>query len=144
MKRFLLHVLLSSCFAAVLLASCAGDPRELDNDELSALLSLTNVIKTEVRNPSNADEITGLIVDTTVINSGFDTINVPFRMTWALRRNGTTLASASRDFPARFSPGQSELVRLVLRFAPESDLSDVRDVVTFDLLDTQSLSPIGN
>ena len=125
-------------------ASCSSDPGQLDNDELSALLSLANVRKTEVRSTASPDLISGLIIDTTVIHTGFDRVNVPFRMTWAIRRNGSVLGTATRDFAAGFRPGQSEPVRLVLNFAPTPTLIGTSDVVTFDLLDTTSLSPIGS
>jgi hypothetical protein len=143
-KRLSIYGLLLGIAAAALIVSCSSDPRDLDNDELSSLLSLSNVVKTEVRRPGNVNEITGLIVDTTVIHTGFATINVPFRMTWALRKDGSTVGSAWQDFPARFSPGQSASIRLVIPFAARTDLDGLTDIVTFDLLDTNSLSPIGN
>lgn len=129
---------------ATFLFECAGDPRQLDNADLSALLSISSVTRTRLQDTANPELISGLIVDTTVINTGFITIDVPFRMTWSIRRGGDVLASATRDFAAGFAPGQSEPVRLTLRFAPIASLDGTSDAVTFDLLGTNSLSILGD
>jgi len=125
-----------------LLLSCTSDPT-LDNDQLSTLLSLGAVTKTNLPDLGNPDLIAGLVVDTTVIHTGFLTIDLPFRMTWSMRRDGQVVATATRDFPAGFAPGDSVPVRLTLRFTPTSTLSGISDAVTFDLLGDPSTSILG-
>jgi hypothetical protein len=134
-------ILLSVVWVA---AACSDDSLRLDNNDLSSLLSIFDVTKTVVQDSANPELVGGLIVETTVIHTGFITINVPFRMTWAIRRDGNTIGSASREFDAGFVPGQSERVRLVLVFAPVNSLVGSTDAVTFDLLDTTSLSIVGS
>jgi hypothetical protein len=126
------------------LFGCDSDPRQLDTDDLTALLSVSMVTKTRLQDTTRPELISGLIVDTTVIHTGFITIDVPFRMTWSIRRDGAVFASATRDFEAGFAPGQSESVRLTLRFDPVATLDGVSDAVTFDLLGTSSLSILGD
>ena len=131
------------CFLALAgLVGCSGDP-VLDNDELSTLLSISNVTKTRIQDIANPVLIAGLTVDTTVIHTGFSNVNVPFRMTWTLRRSGTILATAFRDFEAGFRPGASVPVRLTLRFSPIPDLDGTTDAVTFDILGDASTTILG-
>ena len=132
-----------SAFIACLFG-CDSDPAQLDTDDLTLLLSISSVTKTRIQDTTNPELISGLIVDTTVINTGFITIDVPFRMTWAIRRDGSVFASATRDFESGFAPGQSEPVRLTLRFDPVATLDGVTDAVTFDLLGISSLSILGD
>ena len=135
-------VIYVSLFATCLFG-CDSDSRQFDNDDLSAFLSISSVIKTRIQDTTNPDLISGLIVDTTVVNVGFITMDAPFRMTWSIRRDGDVLASATRDFAAGFAPGRREPVRLTLRFAPIVSLEGTSDVVTFDLLGSSILSPMG-
>ena len=129
---------LSRLLILAALVGCSSDPRGLDNDILSSLLSISNVTKKRLQDTSNPDLVSGVIVDSTVIHTGFLTINVPFRMTWTLRLDGIALATATYDFAAGFAPGASASVRVTLRFYPVSDLDNTTDVVTFDLLDDGS------
>ena len=129
--------------ATMSMLACTSDPLQLDNDSLSALLSISDVRKTRVQDTANPELMSGLIVDATVVHTGFVTVDVPFRMTWSIRRSGVTIASATRDFEAGFSPGRSAPVRLTLRFAPVADLGGTSDVVTFDLLEMPTLSTLG-
>jgi hypothetical protein len=138
--RFVKIVLLCAVCSA---NACSNDSLRLDNNDLSSLLSITDVAKTVVQDDSNPELVAGLIVNTTVIHTGFVRINVPFRMTWQLRRDGTTVGAASRDFDSGFAPAQTERVRLVLSFPPVVSLDGVTDAVTFDFLDTTSLSIMG-
>ena len=135
------RVLLS---VVIVVSACSNDSLRLDNNDLSSLLSISDVTKTVVQDSGNPELIGGLVVETTVIHTGFVTVNVPFRMTWSIRRDGKTIGSVSREFDAGFAPGQSERVRLVLDFAPVTSLVGSTDAVTFDLLDTTLLSIVGN
>jgi hypothetical protein len=135
------RVLLS---VVIVVSACSDDSLRLDNNDLSSLLSIFDVTKTAVQDSGNSELIAGLVVETTVIHTGFVTVNIPFRMTWSIRRDGNTIGSASREFDAGFAPGQSERVRLVLDFAPVTSLVGSTDAVTFDLLDTTSLSIVGS
>lgn len=135
-------VLISCVVWCACLAGCSSKPA-LDNDDLSSLLSISNVVKTRIPDAANPDLVAGLTIDTTVINTGFSTVDVPFRMTWTLRRSGQTLASQSRDFAAGFGPGDTQPVRLTLRFDPIPDLDGTTDAVTFDLLGVPSTSLLG-
>jgi hypothetical protein len=125
-------------------SACSDNSLLLDNNDLSSLLSISDVSKIAVQDSGDPELIAGLVVETTVIHTGFVIINVPFRMTWSIRRDGNTIGSASREFDAGFGPGQSERVRLVLEFAPVASLVGSTDAVTFDLLDTTSLSIVGS
>ncbi|MEE2753509.1 MAG: hypothetical protein VX910_05960 [Candidatus Latescibacterota bacterium] len=125
-------------------SACSDNSLLLDNNDLSSLLSISDVSKTAVQDSGDPELIAGLVVETTVIHTGFVIVTVPFRMTWSIRRDGNTIGSASREFDAGFSPGQSERVRLVLDFGPVASLVGSTDAVTFDLLDTTSLSIVGS
>ena len=131
------------CCLCMLVALACSESRSLDNDILSDLLSLGAVVRTPIADTANPELIAGLIIDTTVIHTGFIMIDVPFRMRWALRRDGSTLASATRDFEAGFRPGDSLPVRLTIRFDPVSSLSGIGDAVTFDLLGEPSPNLLG-
>ena len=129
--------------AVVLLcSSCSSDP-VLDDDRLSSLLSVSSVPKTRIQDSANPELVAGVIVDTSVIHTGFVTIDVPFRLTWMIRREGAVLASATRDFEAGFRPGESLPVRLTLRFDPLPSLDGTSDAVTFDILGDPSNTILG-
>ena len=128
--------------ALVCLSGCTSD-QVLENEDLSSLLSITDVTKTRIPDVGNPELVAGLTVDSTVIHAGFITVNVPFRMTWTIRRDGAVFATATRDFPAGFAPGDSVPVRLTLRFDPVTDLSGTSDAVTFDILGDPSNSILG-
>ena len=129
--------------AVVLLcSSCSSDP-VLDDDRLSSLLSVSSVTKTRIQDSANPELVAGVIVDTSVIHTGFVTIDVPFRLTWMIRREGAGLASATRDFEAGFRPGESLPVRLTLRFDPLPSLDGTSDAVTFDILGDPSNTILG-
>lgn len=137
--RSLIHGIV---IALLSVSGCSSDG-VLDNDDLSSLLSISNVTRTRIADTANPALISGLTIDSTVIHTGFVTVRVPFRMTWALRRDGAVLATATRDFGPGFSPGDSIPVRLTLRFGPVSDLVGTTDSVTFDILGDAPNSILG-
>lgn len=129
---------------SVAVLGCSTSGPELDNDRLSTLLSIGAVTKTPTPDGTDPDRVTRLTIDTTVINTGFITIDVPFRMTWSVRRDGAILGTGTRDFDAGFRPGDSVPVRLTVRFEPSTSLGGTADVVTFDILGDTPLNVLGN
>ena len=128
-KRGLLRLL------AVLLVACASGPLGFDNDSLSELISVTNVQKAPIADPSDPSRFSGVIVTATIINSGFVTIDVPFLMRWSLLREGAILATATQTMPAGFRPGANRLARLTITFGSLETLSGLQDAVTFDVIE---------
>ena len=126
-------VALHFCLYA-LLVGCSSSPIALDNDDLSSVLSITNISKTPITDTTNAGLVTGLLIDAEVVNTGFFTIDVPFRMTWSLREGGTNIGTASTSFSAGFSPGASRRVQLRILFSPVATSEGFQDVVTFDII----------
>ena len=116
------------------LAACGTSPVELDNDQLSEMLSLTNLSKRPIRNPLDATQIIGVGVEVDVVNVAPVPIDVSFALVWSLRDGeGRTLSSASGRIAAGLAPGSSRHVSLTLSFAAVASLEGYRDVATFDL-----------
>ena len=115
--------------------ACGTNPVELDVDDLTNMLSVTNVVKQPVPDPSDASRITSVIVDVDVVHVGDFTIDVPFTMTWGLREQGGGLiGSASARLAENMTPGARRHVTLRVFFPPRTDLNNLQDVVTFDPL----------
>ena len=123
-------VLLMICAQA-----CGTNPLELDADDLTNMLSVTNVVKQPVPDPSDASRITSVIVDVDVVHVGDFAIDVPFTMTWGIReQSGGLIGSASARLAEDMTPGARRHVTLNVSFPPRTDLNNLQDVVTFDPL----------
>ena len=116
------------------LVACGTNPIGLDNDQLSDMLSLTNLSKRTIRNPLDPTQILGVGIEADVVNVAAVPIEVPFTVVWSLRDGeGRTLSSASGRIEAGLDPGSSRHISLTLSFAAVSDLDGYGDVVTFNL-----------
>ncbi|MDP6776113.1 MAG: hypothetical protein QGI83_05050, partial [Candidatus Latescibacteria bacterium] len=62
----------------LMLAGCGTSPVELDNDQLSDMLSLTNLSKRTIRSPVDAAQIIGVGVEFDVVNVAAVPIEAPF------------------------------------------------------------------
>ena len=120
---------------ALALAGCGADDRGLNTNELSDLLSISNLSKLAIRSSGDPSQIVGLAIDVDVINVGDRIVDVPFLMTWTLiDDDGNTIGSGTKGLEAGLGPGQRRSVTLSIVFAPLTSLDGVRDVVTFDLI----------
>jgi len=120
----------------IILAGCGGGPISPETQTLSAFMSIANVSRDPVFNPSG--EIIGVNLSAEVINTGPIPIGSPFVMTWRLRSaNNSEIARVTHRF-ARFDAGETQRVLLAMTFDARSSLSGVRDAVTFDFEDPQS------
>jgi hypothetical protein len=118
----------------LVLAGCGASPVELDNDQLSDMLSLTNLSKRAIRSPVDPAQIIGLGVEFDVVNVAAAPVEPPFTVVWTLRDgDGRTLASATGRVDAGLAPGSSRHVALTLSFAAVASLEGYTDVVTFNL-----------
>lgn len=121
--------------AGMLIQGCGTSPLELDSDELTNLLSITNVVKQPVPDPSDESRITRVIIDVDVVHVGDYTIDVPFTMTWGLReQNGTLIGSSVVRLGEDMGRGARRHVTLNITFPPRQSLNGVQDIVTFDPL----------
>ena len=130
-------------FAALLLTAlltcCGTDDDELDTAQLSTMLSISNLSKIPIKDPSDPSRISGLSIQVDVINVGYWEIDVPFLMTWSLVDGaGHVLGSASKRVEAGLKAGGRVSVFLTVSFSPISSLEGISDVVTFDPLGQMS------
>ncbi|HCR16920.1 MAG TPA: hypothetical protein DIU35_05505 [Candidatus Latescibacteria bacterium] len=118
-----------------IIQSCGTKPLELDADDLTNMLSVSNVVKQPVADPSDASRISRVIIDVDVIHVGDFVIDVPFTMTWGLRdQDGNLIGSASAMLAEKMAPGDRRHVTLSISFPPRASLSDLQDALTFDPL----------
>jgi hypothetical protein len=131
--------LLTALLLTALLTCCGTKDDELDTAQLSSMLSISNLSKIPVRDPSDPSRISGVSIQVDVINVGYWEIDVPFLMTWYLvDSEGDPLGSASKRVEAGLKAGGRVSVFLTVSFPPVSSLEGVSDVVTFDPLGQMS------
>ena len=124
---------------ALVFCGCGSNPLELDNRELSNMLSLANQARRPIQDPADPSRIIGLAVEVDVINVGNLTIDVPFTMTWSLLDGqGKLHGSASQRLDGILVPGASRHVLLTLSFPAIPSLEGFQDAVTFDLVPQSS------
>ena len=118
-----------------MLWGCGSGPAGPDSEELSRVLSISNLSKQPIQDTADPSRIVGLTIEVDVINRGALPIVVPFTLTWSLRdRQGQVLGSASRRLEGILEPGASRHVSLTLNFPATPSLEEFQDVVTFDLV----------
>ena len=124
-----------SIVALVVLWSCGPSTVSPDSEDLSALLSIGNLVKLPIQNPNAEGSIIGLEVSVDIINTGVITIDVPFTVTWSLLDGeGRIFGTATNRIDRNLASGDRERVTLSLSFPPTPSLSGFQDAVIFDLV----------
>ena len=123
----------------VVVAGCGRTPLEWTREDLSDVLSITNLSRQPVYNAETPPSVIGLRVQADVVNTGIVTIDVPFDVTWSLlNAQGKVYASASQRIEDAVLPGERRRVSLVLEFSAIPGLEGYREAVTFDLVAVSS------
>ena len=118
-----------------LVVGCGNKPFQLDSDDLTNMLSISNLVKHPIQDPVDSSMMIGVTIDVDVIHTGDFVIDVPFTMTWGLRDGqGALIGSGSIRLVADMSPGARRHVTLDVNFSPRANLNGIQDVVTFDPL----------
>ncbi len=119
----------------VAVVGCGRTPLDWTRDDLSGVLSLTNLSRQPVYNTETPRSVVGLRVQAEVVNTGIVTIDVPFDVTWSLLdAQGKVYASASQRIEDGLLPGERRRVSLVLEFSEIPGLEGYREAATFDLV----------
>ena len=131
--------LFATLLLTALLTCCGTNDDELDTAQLSRMLSISDLSKIPIRDPSDSSRISGLSIQVDVINVGYWEIDIPFLMTWSLLDSaGKTLGSASKRVEPGLKAGGRVSVSLTVSFPSIPSLEGVSDVVTFDPLGQMS------
>ena len=111
---------------------CSSNPVSQVSEDLSRVLSITNLSKFPIPDRQNADLVIGVSIQVDVVNTADVPIQVPFTITWVLRGgDGAVLGQASQQLAGLAARGR-ERVAFTISFEARPDLSSIRDEVTFD------------
>lgn len=113
---------------------CSSNPVSQISEDLSRVLSITNLSKFPIPDRQNADLVIGVSIQVDVVNTVDVPIQVPFTITWTLRDgDGSMLGQASQELAGLAARGR-ERVAFTIPFEARPDLSGIRDEVTFDVV----------
>ena len=117
----------------VVLAGCGRNPKGLQAEELSNMLSITNLSAQPVYNPGAPPLIVAVRIDADVVHVGDVPIEEPFVLTWRLvdDRNDT-VGQTSRRLEGNMEPGDVRRVTLTVEFEARESVAGLRNVATFD------------
>lgn len=117
----------------VVLAACGRNPQGLQAEELSNLLSITNLSAQPVYNQGDPPLIVAVRIDADVVHVGDVPIEEPFVLTWRLvdDRN-ETVGQTSRRLEGNMEPGAVRRVTLTVEFEARESVAGLRNVATFD------------
>ncbi len=120
---------------AVLIAvsGCSGKLDVLDAEDLSNMLSITNLSAQPVLNQDNPPRIVGVRIEADVVHVGEVPIDVSFILTWRLVDDqNATVGQASKQLDGNMDPGAVRRVTLTVEFEARESVAGLRNVATFD------------
>ncbi|MDA0747051.1 MAG: hypothetical protein O2954_11065 [bacterium] len=121
--------------ALFLFWGCGEKSVGLDANELSNMLSLTNVSKQPIPDVLNTSQVAGVVIDVDVVQVGDFPILVPFLIRWQIRdAQGEVLGETTRRFEKDLAPGARVHTTLRVTFLARPNLGGLQDLVTFDPL----------
>lgn len=125
---------ISVCFVGlVVLAGCGRDPTGLQTEELSNMLSITNLAAQPVFNQDNPPLIVAVRIEADVVHVGDVPIEEPFVLTWRLVDDqNETVGQTSRRLEGNMEPGAVRRVTLTVEFEARESVAGLRNVATFD------------
>lgn len=117
----------------VVVAGCGRDPKGLQTEELSNMLSITNLAAQPVYNQDNPPLIVAVRIDADVVHVGDVPINEPFVLTWRLVDDqNDTVGEVSKRMEGNMVPGAVRRVTLTVQFEARESVAGLRNVATFD------------
>jgi hypothetical protein len=125
------HLLMLLAF----LPACGGDNTLVANQQLSDALSISNVVKREIRDPDDPSQLVGLVVDIDLVNTRLIPIEAPFDVAWTLQDAGGDNFATDTVRIDRMSSGAVRRLVFTFGFGPIPSLAGFRDAVTFDFVD---------
>ena len=93
------HLLMLLAF----LPACGGDSTLVANQQLSDALSISNVVKREIRDPDDPFQLVGLVVDIDLVNTRLIPIEAPFDVAWTLQDAGGDNFATDTPFTGRLA-----------------------------------------
>lgn len=122
-------------FLIAMFWSCGSRSLGPDSEDLSSVLSISNLKKQSIEDSSDPSWIVGLSIEVDVFNRSPLPIVFPFILTWSLQDGeGRVFGSVSRRLEGNLQSGASRHVVLTLHFPATQSLDQFQDVVTFDLV----------
>ena len=117
----------------VVLAGCGRNPKGLQAEELSNMLSITNLSAQPVHNQGAPPLIVAVRIDADVVHVGDVPIEEPFVLTWRLVDDqNDTVGQTSRRLEGNMEPGDVRRVTLTVEFEARESVAGLRNVATFD------------
>ena len=117
----------------VLIAGCGRNPKGLQAEELSNMLSITNLAAQSVYNQDDPPLIIAVRIDADVVHVGDVPIEEPFVLTWRLVDDqNETVGQTSRRLEGNMAPGAVRKVKLTVEFEARESVAGLRNVATFD------------
>lgn len=132
MKGFLVRIAICLTALAVILG-CGRNSKALDAEELSNMLSITNLSARPVLNQDDPPLIVAVRVAADVVHVGDVPIDAPFVLTWRLVDDqNDTVGQASIRLEGNMAPGAVRPVTLTIEFEARETVAGLRNVATFD------------
>ncbi len=117
----------------VVVAGCGRNPKGLQAEELSNMLSITNLSAHPVLNQGDPPQIVAVRIDADVVHVGDVPIEEPFVLTWRLVDDqNDTVGQTSRRLEGNMEPGDVRRVTLTVEFEARESVAGLRNVATFD------------
>ena len=121
------------CAVLVVFLGCGRDSNVLDAEDLSNMLSITNLAAQPVVDQGNPPLMVAVRIDADVVHVGDVPIDIPFILTWRLTDDqNATVGQASKQFDANMEPGAVRHVTLTIQFEARESVTGLRNVATFD------------
>ncbi len=121
------------CAVLIVVSGCSGKSNVLDAEDLSNMLSITNLSAQPVLNQANPPLIVAVRIDADVVHVGEVPIDVPFILTWRLTDDqNATVGQASKQFDGNMEPGAVRHVTLTVEFEARESVAGLRNAATFD------------
>ena len=121
------------CAVLVGVLGCGRNSNVLDAEDLSNMLSITNLAAQPVLDQSDPPLIIGVRIDADVVHVGEVPIDVPFILTWRLVDDqNETVGQASKRLDGNLEPGGVRHVTLTVEFEARESVAGLRNVATFD------------
>ena len=115
------------------MAGCGRNPKGLQAEELSNMLSITNLAAQPVYDQGDPPRIVAVRIDADVVHVGDVPIDEPFVLTWRLVDDqNDTVGQASKRLEGDMEPGAVRSVTLTVEFEARESVGGLRNVATFD------------